>query len=243
MFSVAQYEHAVDKITSKIPEVSQHAEDLRTRINHLLQEWYIVPPVSDLIAWAASEFIKLVEDVLTVMADILEGAPAPIAFWQNAYQWENLRDTASSVAADVNAATLGSTGEWKGASATAYTQAITPQSAAAARLATLADKTSGVLTTCAAAGLTFYVAVAALLVAFISAQIAAGAAASTGAGAPPGLLVALASGGFTYSTILTFLAALTALVAAQSTQLDSLHGEAMDDTAFPGGRWPVATNI
>lgn len=243
MFSATQYEHAIDKIRRKIPEITQHTEDLQSKINRVLQEWYIVSPVSDLLAWLTSELIKLAEDVLEFIAAILASATAPIRFFQHAYQWESLRGGATTVAGDVNAASLGSTGDWGGAAANAYTQAIAPQSAAAAQLATLADKTSSALSICADAGLAFYVTVAGCLVAFISSQIVACAAATTGAGAPPALFVSLASGAFTYSTIVGALGALLALVGSQEMQLSTLHGQVLDNSAFPGGHWPVAAKF
>ena len=62
---------------------------------------------------------------------------------------------------------------WHGPANDAYTKAIKPQSDAAAKLGTIAERTAASLTVCAAAGLAFYVALGVIVVKFIAAAVTA----------------------------------------------------------------------
>jgi hypothetical protein len=243
MFDPAQYQQTIDKISGKLQDIPKRASELEVRAQQLASEWYIPEPLAEFILYLSDQFVKLAKEVIDLVVEIMEGVEAPFWLYQHSYTWETIRGLATGVAADINPAELGSTADWKGTAATAYTQAITPQSAAAARLGALADKMSTNLSTCAAGGFAFYVAVLALLVAFASAQIAAAAATATGAGAPVGILGSLTSGSFTFGTMVTFVGAFATFTGIQAGNLNALHGEAVDGTAFPHGRWPQAVNI
>ena len=47
--------------------------------------------------------------------------------------------------------------------------------------------------------------------------------------------------GVNSSLIWAAIGALTAVLATQAQQLIGLHGEAIDNSVFPGGRWPDPT--
>lgn len=243
MFDPAQFQHTLDKISGKLEEIPRKASELELQSRQLANAWYIPLPVAEVIMWITDEFVKLADIVIQIMVEIMEGQYAPFELYSNSYDWETIRGILSGVAADINPADLGSTANWKGDAATAYTQAIGPQSSAAAQLASLADKMSSTLSTCAAGGFAFYLAALGLLVAFGAAQAAAAAADATGVGAPPGLLAAFADASGTVQALLAFFGAFSVFAGIQASNLNSLHGNAEDSTGFPHGRWPRAVNI
>ena len=243
MFNPSQFHETVQRISSKIPDVQHKASQIDIDSVRLANEWYIPEPIARLIIWLKDELIKLAEELMNMMTQVMEGIEAPITMWEDAYKWETVRGIASSVAADVNPSSLGSTGQWTGDAATAYTNAIGPQSTAAAQLATIADSTASSLQSCAEAGLAFYIAVALVVAQFIAAEITAAAADATGVGAPAGLAAGLGAAATAVGVLVALVAAMGTLIGTEASQASTLHGLAMDSTAFPSGRWPVAANV
>jgi hypothetical protein len=105
----------------------------------------------------------------------------------------------------------------------------------------IADKTAGSLTTCAAAGLIFYVALGVIVVKFILATITAIAALGSVVFSWAGAALIVEEAGVNTGMIIAAVAGLSAVLGAQASQMAVLHGEASDGSAFPGGRWPNAT--
>ncbi len=239
MFDATQYSQISDRITGKLAEIPKHQESVQAEVLRLANEWYIPSWLAESIVYLGEKLWELANWAINLLNEVIEGLGAPVMFWETAYKWESARGIFTGVAAELNPASLGSTGDWKGAAATAYTTAITPQSAAAARLGASSDKVSGALQACAVSGLAFYAGVLLLVAQFVMSQIAAAAATATGVAAPVGLLASLSSGAFTLGAIVALVGTLSALLGVQASQLSTIHGEAEDGTAFPGGHWPV----
>jgi hypothetical protein len=135
--------------------------------------------------------------------------------------------------------TVGNT--WKGSAATAYGKVILPQGAAADKVGTISDKVSTALQLSAAAGLVFYVAIAAILVKFIAAMITAIAAFGSAVFSWAGAAIIVEEAGVNSALIWAAIGALSAALATQVQQLITIHGELSDQSAFPGGHWPDPT--
>ncbi|MCX4746685.1 hypothetical protein OG455_14350 [Kitasatospora sp. NBC_01287] len=242
-FSPSQHEAVVDKLNSGLPKAQNNVAVVRRNAYSVSESLFLPPGAGDVIKHLADEVVKAFKWLLDEFVAVMEGVGAPLLFWENADQWQTIRGLASTVAGQTTPGVLGSTGDWTGDTATAYTKAIAPQSTAAASLASIADKTSQALVTCAGTGLAFYATIALLLVQFIGIQVAAAAADTTVVGAIPGLLVALGGTASTGSLMLAALVGIGALLGPQATQMVTLHGLAMDNGAFPGGHWPKATDV
>jgi hypothetical protein len=127
---------------------------------------------------------------------------------------------------------------WSGTAQQAYAKIIPPQAAAATRIGAISDSTAIALGICAVAGLAFYVALGVILAQFIIAMI--GVIAALGSVAFSWAGVALAVGDTTVSAglIITAVTTLIAVLTAQTQQMVSLHGQTVDNSVFPGGKWP-----
>lgn len=130
---------------------------------------------------------------------------------------------------------------WTGEGATAYTGAVKGQPVAATQIETTSDKLATALTLCAVAGAAFYLALLAVLIKAIVVMVAAAAAAATGVGAPVGFAAAVAEALSDAGIITGLVVTLTGVVTAQAGQIAVAKGEANDNSAFPGGKWPAAT--
>lgn len=71
---------------------------------------------------------------------------------------------------------MAATSSWASTAGGAYSKIIKPHGDAANKIATISDKTATALQICAGVGLTFYVAIAVILVKFIVAMVTAIAA-------------------------------------------------------------------
>src|SRR5262249_7448981 len=118
---------------------------------------------------------------------------------------------------------------------------IPPQSNAAARIGSMADKTASALEACAVIGLAFYAALGVILVKFIIAFIVALVAFGSAVFSWAGAALIVEEAGVNTGMIIAAVGALVAALGAQAVQMTTLHGEANDPTSFPGSHWPDAT--
>jgi hypothetical protein len=107
----------------------------------------------------------------------------------------------------------------------------------------VSDKTAITLGICAAAGLTFYGALAVTLTEEVDLTEAAAEASATGVGAAAAIVAETAGTIWNIQNIVKVSAALGALLASQAAALATLHGDAIDTSAYPGGHWPKSANL
>ncbi|MFC1402373.1 MULTISPECIES: hypothetical protein [Streptacidiphilus] len=243
MFSPSQYQEATSKLGEQPRILHLHASELEVKAQHLADEWYIPEPVAEVILELVSRINTTTEQLISMFEDALESIGAPWSMWENHHGWQSLRGSATGVAANVTPSTLGSVGSWTGAAATAYTQAIGPQSAAAARLGSIADKVQGLLASCAEGGALFYLGLLVEAVQLLFAYGVASAATATGVAAPGGLVVALGGSAAVLTAVVALVSALTNFAKGQADALSDLQNEAVDQSAFPFGHWPKAVNV
>lgn len=94
---------------------------------------------------------------------------------------------------------------------------------------------------CAAAGLAFYLALGIIVVKFIVAMVGVIVALGSVAFSWAGVALAVEEAGVNTGLIIAAVTTLTAVLGAQAQQMVTLHGEAVDASTFPGGRWPDPT--
>lgn len=239
-FNPAQYRQVVDKITGGTHDLSGRLNDLPQAANTVLAA-VLPPPVREAILWCVEKLVEIGDWVLDKVIEALKGAAAPVMFYDYAYGWQDLRGTATNVAGQLKPAAMPATGTWNGPAATAYNRVVAPQSDAATKIATIADKTQLALTGCAIAGAAFYVALGVIVVQLIAQVIAAIPLLGSGALSWAGAALLVETVTVSTTMIAAATSTLAALLAAQAATMVTLHGESVDNTAFPGGHWPNAT--
>jgi hypothetical protein len=80
-----------------------------------------------------------------------------------------------------------------------------------------------------------------IVVKFIAAAVAVIAALGSIALSWAGLLLIVEEAGVNTGLIIAAVASLTALLGAQASQIAVMHGESIDNSVFPSGRWPEST--
>ena len=237
-FSEAQFQAAVDKIDSGISDFSGKINQIRPTAESAVDQWYVPEFVADAVLWLAEKAVSLAKAVWDKIVELLKGVAAPVYFFKYAFDWQDIRGLASGVSGQLNPAALPAGKHWKGAAADAYSTIFPLQGGAATRIGTIADKTAVALGICAAAGLAFYLALGIILVKFIIAMVGVIIALGSVAFSWAGVALAVEEAGVNTGLIIAAVTTLTAVLAAQAQQMVTLHGEAVDASAFPGGRWP-----
>jgi hypothetical protein len=239
-FSIAQYQAVTDRVSSGAQTISAKIPEVSAAAGRVLGEWYVPGPVKDAVKWLADKIIQIAEWIWDKITELLKGVAAPVYMFEYSWDWQSIRGTASDVAGELTPQVVGVTKDWQGSAATAYTGALQPQAGAAAQIASIANQTANCLTTCAAAGCAFYVALGVIVVKFIISMTLAIGALGSVVFSWAGLVLIVQEAGVNTGLIITAVAALTALLGAQASQMGAMHGQAVDGAAFPGGHWPQA---
>lgn len=240
-FSEAQFYAAVDKINSGLTDLSGKIGEIQPTAEMAVNHWYVPGFVAEAVLWLADKAVELAQSILDKIVEVLRGVAAPVYFFKYAFDWEDIRGLASGVNGELNPAVLPAGQHWKGAAALAYSKIIPLQGAAANRIGTIADKTAAGLGICAAAGLAFYLAIGVILVKFIVAMVGVIVALGSVAFSWAGVGLAVEEAGVNTGLIIAAVTTLTAVLGAQAQQMVTLHGNAVDASTFPGGRWPDPT--
>lgn len=239
-FQTAQYQATVDKLAAGLNGLSGKLNSVPGKADDAADQWSIPDWLADKVRWFGRKLCEIGSWVLNKIKECMEGAAAPIYMIVHSVQWQSLRGVANGVTGQFQPAVLGTTGEWKGAAADAYGTEVPRQAAAANLLSGVCKDVSTSLTTCAAAGLAFYLALALILIRFIAATVAAIVALGSVVFSWAGFLLIIEEAGVNTTVIVGAVAALTTLLAAQAKEVASLHGNAVDTSQYPDGHWPVS---
>jgi hypothetical protein len=243
-FSRAQFEAVIGEITAGMEDFSGKLDQMIPTATAAVNHWYVPPNVKQTVLWLAKETVEVGQELLDFFTDLLKGAVAPIFMFYDAWQWMEIRGAATAVSSAVSEQNLVvDNSDWSGSARDAYVSTATGQSEAAGKIGSIAGSTSTHLLACAAAGAAFYATLAVVLVKLIAASVAALAAFGSAVFAPAGVAIVLEEAGVNTAIIGTALLTLLAFLAAQATAMVNLHGEAVDATAFPGGKWPRANTF
>lgn len=240
-FSIAQYQATIDKINAGMQDLSNKIGQVAPAANAAVDHWYIPGFVKDAIIWCAEKIIELAKWIWDKFVELLKGAAAPVYMFMHALDWQDVKGLATGVQGVLRADQLSADDHWKGAASDAYTAAIKPQSEAAGKIGTIADKTAQALIISAVASLAFYVALGVILIKFIAAMVVAIAAFGSAVFSWAGAALIVEEAGVNTALITAAVTTLLAALGAQAQQLTVLKGELVDGAAFPGGHWPDAT--
>ncbi|MDT3398184.1 hypothetical protein RKE29_16300 [Streptomyces sp. B1866] len=241
-FNAAQYTATIDKISGKLDTLSANLDKAGKKAKSTANKWYVPGFVAKALIWCANKIIELGNWILHKIEDVLKGASLPLTAYHEAYLWqEDVRGKASGIAGSTAPEALQAPRRWKGEGADAYTASVKGQPAAATQIETSADKVATALTFCATAGLAFYVAIGAILGKFIVVTVAAIAALGSVVFSWAGAGLIVEEAGVNSGLVIAAVSTLTAALGTQAQQMVTVTGEAHDNSAFPGGKWPVAT--
>jgi len=241
-FSPAMFDATIEELTSGMTDLSGHLQRVGPTVNATVSNIFIPDFVADGLIWCAEKLIEIGTAVLEKIKELLLGAAAPVAFFFRAHDWRTqIGGPASGVAGSIGPNALRAPLVWTGEAATSYTRAVAGQAPAATSVESLSSTVSTALTTCAVAGLAFYVAIGLILVKLIVATIAAIVALGSVVFSWAGVALIVEEAGVNTAMIVAAVAALVALLGAQASALITVEGAAVSATAFPGGHWPVGT--
>jgi hypothetical protein len=241
-FDEEQYRQAIQKIESGLVELDGKIQQIPGVANAAVSNALMPDFVRDAVIYLAKKIVDILSSVAQKIVELLKGAVAPIYMFKYAWDWQDIRGLAAGVVGNLRPEALSVGRHWHGPANDAYTKANKPQSDAAAKLGTIAERTATSLTVCAAAGLAFYVALGVIVVKFIAAAVTAIVALGSVVFSWAGLALIVEEAGVNTGLIIAAVAALTALLGAQASQMAVLHGEAIDNSVFPGGQWPKSTS-
>jgi hypothetical protein len=244
MFSQAQFEATLREIENGMTEFSGNLDKMVPAASSAVNHWYIPDAVADDIMWLARETVTWGKKLIDWFIELLKGAAAPIYMFVDSWRWSDIKGAAIGVSDALAAQNLVvDDSDWSGKARDAYVSAAAAQSAAAARVGSIADKTTTVMLTSAAAGLTFYLALALVLVKLIAASITALVAYGSAVFSWAGAALTLEEAGVNTAIVVTALAALATCLGAQVNAMVNLHGESVNPSAFPGGHWPKTNTV
>lgn len=240
-FNETQFQAMVDKMNAGLSDLSDKIGQIRPTAECAVDHWYIPDFVADAVLWLADKAISLAKTIWDKIVELLKGVAAPVYFFKYALDWEDIRGLASGVSSESNPAVLPAGRRWKGAAADAYFKIIPLQGSAAARIGTIAHQTAVALDICAAAGLVFYVALGIILVKILVAMGGVIAAIISVVLSWVGVTLAVEEVAVDATMLTVAVTGLTEVLGFQAQQMITLYGEAVDNSAFPGGHWPDPT--
>jgi hypothetical protein len=238
-FSRAQFDAVIADIRAGMTDFSVKLDSMVPTAAQAADHWYVPQPVQEALLWIARKTVEIGRKLLDIFVDLLKGVTAPVHMFFDAWTWMDVRSSATGVSSSLSAQNLVvDTSDWNGRGHEAYVAVAEGQSKAAARIGSIAGSTSGHLLACAVAGAAFYVTLAAVVVKLVAAAVAALAAFGSAVFSWAGAALVLEEAGVNTAIIGTAVATLTTFLGAQATAMVNLHGEAVDNTSFPEGKWP-----
>jgi hypothetical protein len=237
-FSQAQYEAVVDRINAGTADLAGLIREIIPAAEVGTDHWYIPGFVREAVMWLANEAVGIAESLWHDIVELLKGVTAPILFFAHAYDWTDIRGSAGGVVGELGPTVLPSGRHWTGTAQQAYAGNVPPQAAAATTIGSIAAGTATTLDNCALAGLAFYLALGLILAQFIVAMITVIAAFGSVAFSWAGVALAIGDAGISAGYIGGAVSALVVALGTQTDQMVQLHSQAVDESTFPGGRWP-----
>ncbi|MEV4130499.1 hypothetical protein [Nocardia sp. NPDC049707] len=245
-FDIGSYNSVIDQIEKLLKQVDDgRVSGVPNALNNAENLPYVrlVPPLLRACKLCAEKMIDLAKWVWDKVVDLLKGVIAPVYMYMRSQDWNDVRNTVTTIQSTIDPNNLEGNRQWKGAAQLSYLKTGTTQSQSAGKIGEIADKAKTALEICAAASLVFYIAILNMIRQFLIALAAGIAALATGVGAPAGLSDIAAASGVTAASVWAALALLTPLLAAQGKALLDLEAAASDNSTFPEGangvsQWP-----
>jgi len=210
-------------------------------VNDILNQWWCPGWVADWVKPILDKLVELTNAILTKLEELLIGFSFPIVAFFVANDWNDMvKNPVNQIAGDVSDGNLHIADYWQGTAATAYTNALKAQTDAMTEVGTIIGDLQVRLWVIAGLLITFYIAVAVILIQWIAVMIAASAADATGIGAILGIPVQVGDTAVSGAAVAGLIAALLAVVGAELQSYTTLNGRITSSQKFPKGNWPVA---
>lgn len=242
MATAAELEAVGTKIASGVSECQGHLVSIPGTVNSFMSSWiasFIPDSVKQWAVDCVNGFISACSTFLGKVGEFLQGLAMPVMALIKTWDWLDVQKEAARISEAIDPGTnmaLRVNDIWKGPAASAYAEAIKPQTGKAKRISDNAGKVALSLGIVGAAGLAFYIAIGVILVKFIAACVVVIAAFASVAFSWAGLALAVEEAAVNTAMVIAAVAALTACLAAQVQQAASIEGDLM--SAFPNGAWP-----
>ena len=237
-FSQTEYDAVVAEIDSGMNDIKDKVRQVVPAAEAGVAHWYVPGVVAGVVLGLADEVVRIATTLLDKLTELLEGVAAPVLFFFDAYGWSDVKGQASDVAGELDPTGMPSSRRWSGDAQQAYARIIPGQAAAALRIGAVADSTAVSLNVCAVAGLAFYVALGAIVAQFVAALVGVIAALGSVAFSWAGVALAVGDTSISAGLIIAAVTALVGVLTAQAEQMVTMHGQVVDNSAFPGGKWP-----
>ncbi|MFJ1549105.1 hypothetical protein [Streptomyces sp. NPDC088246] len=242
-FNSEQFQAIIDKLNSGLTTLSTDLNSIGPRVEKAVNHWWVPDAVARALIWIVNKIIEGVNYIIGKVLEFLKGVAAPFILFADAITWqgEEIRGKASGVASATQKFNLKAPRQWEGHGANAYTNAVFPQSAAGAQVASSSSTVSTCLTACGTAGVAFYVTLGIFIAQLIPVLAASTVAAASVVGLPAAGGAAVAETALGAATIVTAVGGLLTALGAQLPVMAALTGESVDKMGFPEGHWPVGT--
>jgi hypothetical protein len=237
-FNQTEYDAVIDKINSAIGDLKARIQEVIPAAEAGIDHWYVPAEVGAVVLALADKVVNVATTFLDKVVELLDGAGAPIMFFGKACDWTDVKGLTTSVTGELNPSVMPSHRHWSGAAQQAYTSMIPAQTAAATRLSAVSDSMTDVLDVCAGAGLAFYTVIGIIVGQFVVALVGVISALGSVAFSWAGVALAIEEASLGPAAIATALSALVAVLGAQTTAMNTLHSQVVDNSTFPGGKWP-----
>jgi len=223
-FSAAQYEAVITKIEQGIPHLEAAVNGSVTQAGN---DTGWIPVIGDWIRELCEEVVRLTDELLAKLSELLKVLDIPLAMNQYGNEWLRIREQAGGVASAIESQILRHEKDtWQGLAGGAYSQGVSLQAPAANTIASMSSTVSGVCTAIRNAGYAFYLVVLAVIAGIIVATVL---------GSLPGLISSLIGASITLAS------AMLTLEFVLNTQVRSLEAVVGPSSTFPGNAWPPAT--
>lgn len=238
-FSKAQFEGLLADIGAGLDDLSMRLNQVEPAAIAAANRWFVPDFLAEEILWLGRESFKVGKEIFDFLVDLLKGATAPIFMFMDAWDWMDVRGSASAVGSALSSQHLVvDNSDWSGKARDAYVNSVASHSDAASHISSLASSTSNHLLLCAGAGAAFYTTLAVVVAKLITATIAAITAFGSAVFSPVGAALILEEAGVNTAIVWAAISTLSAFLASQASTMVTLHGEAVDNGSFPAGKWP-----
>jgi hypothetical protein len=237
-FSQIEYDAVIDRINSATDDLKAKIQEVVPAAQAGIDHWYVPAEVGAVVLALADKAVELAGTFLDKVVELLEGVGAPVLFFGKAYGWTDVKGVTTGVTGELSPTVMPSGRHWSGAAQQAYASMIPGQAAAAARLSAVSDSTTDALDVCAGAGLAFYTVIGIIVAQFIVALVAVISALGSVAFSWTGVVLALGEASLGPAAIATAIGALGTVLGAQAATMNTLHSQVVDNSTFPGGKWP-----
>jgi hypothetical protein len=229
-FSIATYDALIQKIEHLVQSIVNAVNRFISAVESAASS---IPIIGGLIGdgakWLLDKLRNLVEEGLNKVEEYLKPAMVPPTMWNDGQTWSQIGKACGNTASTLSGINAQNGFEWKGIAGGKYQDGVQDQPTAANTLSTWSATIMDACDSIATGGMVFYAAIAAALVTFLAAAIAAGT------GDVPALIVAIVA------MIASLGVALVSFYFGVESGVRSLNSVTWNNDAFPGGSWPQAT--